>query len=158
MATKVAKVNSHSSPSFSLINTVLTPETKFYFLGSPLSDASPIDARSLGVVILRHRRRRPALLFQERRRRDELSNLDRIAVPPLLRRMRSERECGIVMRTRGPILKRCWKKQRGLGCVNSSPAARGSQEAGFAQPRAHSFAPLCILANGNGHSWPMASF
>ena len=30
-----------------------------------------------------------------------------------------------------------------LGCVNSLPAARGSQEAGFTQPRVHSFAQPC---------------
>ena len=36
-----------------------------------------------------------------------------------------------------------WAKERALGCVNSPPAARGSQEAGFTQPRAHSFAQPC---------------
>ena len=30
-----------------------------------------------------------------------------------------------------------------LGCVNSPPAAGGSQEEGFTQPRAHSFAQPC---------------
>ena len=30
-----------------------------------------------------------------------------------------------------------------LGCVNSHPAARGSQEAGFTQPRTHSFVHPC---------------
>ena len=30
-----------------------------------------------------------------------------------------------------------------LGCVNSPPAASGSQEAGFKQPRDHSFAQPC---------------
>ena len=33
-----------------------------------------------------------------------------------------------------------WAKEWSLGCVNSCPAARGSQEAGFTQPRDHSFA------------------
>ena len=36
-----------------------------------------------------------------------------------------------------------WAKERALGCVNSTPAARGSQEAGFTQPRAHSFPQPC---------------
>ena len=35
-----------------------------------------------------------------------------------------------------------WAKQWGLGCVNLS-TYQGSQEAGFAQPRAHSFTQLC---------------
>ena len=30
-----------------------------------------------------------------------------------------------------------------LGCVNSHPAARGSQEAGFTQPRYHTLAEPC---------------
>ena len=34
---------------------------------------------------------------------------------------------------------------RALGCVNSHPAARGSQKAGFTQPRAHNIAQLCTL-------------
>ena len=37
-----------------------------------------------------------------------------------------------------------WAKERALGYVNSPPAARRSQEAGFTQPRAHSFAQPCI--------------
>ena len=32
-----------------------------------------------------------------------------------------------------------------LGCVNSHPAARGNQEAGFTQPRAHLIADPCRL-------------
>ena len=36
-----------------------------------------------------------------------------------------------------------WAKEWALGCVNSPPAPRGSQEAGFTQPRAHSFAHPC---------------
>ena len=32
---------------------------------------------------------------------------------------------------------------RALGCVNSHPAARGSQKAGFTQPRVHSLAHPC---------------
>ena len=36
-----------------------------------------------------------------------------------------------------------WAKKGALGCVNLSPAARGSQEAGFTQPRAHSLAQPC---------------
>ena len=34
-------------------------------------------------------------------------------------------------------------KRRALGCVNSPPAARGSQEAGFTQPRTHLIADPC---------------
>ena len=30
-----------------------------------------------------------------------------------------------------------WAKEWSLGCVNSCPVARGSQVAGFTQPRAH---------------------
>ena len=37
-------------------------------------------------------------------------------------------------------------KEWSLGCVNSPPAARGSQEAGFTQPRDHSLAQACILS------------
>ena len=33
-----------------------------------------------------------------------------------------------------------WAKEWALGCVNSPHAARGSQEAGFTQPRDHSLA------------------
>ena len=45
-----------------------------------------------------------------------------------------------------------WAKEWALGFVNSPPAAGGSQEAGFPQPRAHSFAQPCIWdANGIGH-------
>ena len=33
-----------------------------------------------------------------------------------------------------------WAREWSLGCVNSLPAARGSQEVGFMQPRDHSFA------------------
>ena len=36
-----------------------------------------------------------------------------------------------------------WAIEWFLGCVNSRPAARGSQEAGFTQPRDHSFAQRC---------------
>ena len=36
-----------------------------------------------------------------------------------------------------------WAKEWALGCVNSPIAAGGSQEAGFTQPRAHSFAQPC---------------
>ena len=35
-------------------------------------------------------------------------------------------------------------KEWALGYVNSPPAAGGSQEAGFMQPKAHSFAQSCI--------------
>ena len=34
-------------------------------------------------------------------------------------------------------------KEWSLGCVNSCPVARGSQVAGFTQPRDHSFAQPC---------------
>ena len=34
-------------------------------------------------------------------------------------------------------------KRLALGCVNSPPAARGSQKAGFTQPRAHLLAKPC---------------
>ena len=37
-----------------------------------------------------------------------------------------------------------WAKEWALGCVNSPPAAGGSDEAGFTQPRAHFFAQPCI--------------
>ena len=37
-----------------------------------------------------------------------------------------------------------WAKEWSLGCVNSLPAARRSQEAGFTQPRDHSLAQACI--------------
>ena len=37
-----------------------------------------------------------------------------------------------------------WAKEWSLGCVSSRPAARGSQEAGFTQPRDHSLAQPCI--------------
>ena len=36
-----------------------------------------------------------------------------------------------------------WAKEWALVCVNSPHAAGGSQEAGFTQPRAHSFAQPC---------------
>ena len=36
-----------------------------------------------------------------------------------------------------------WAKEWSLGCVNSRPVARGSQEAGFTQPRDHSFSQRC---------------
>ena len=36
-----------------------------------------------------------------------------------------------------------WAKEWALGCVNSPPLARESQEAGVTQPRAHSFAQPC---------------
>ena len=38
-----------------------------------------------------------------------------------------------------------WAKEWDLGCVNSPPAARGCQEAGYTQPRAHSFAQPCTF-------------
>ena len=38
-----------------------------------------------------------------------------------------------------------WAKRWDLGCVNSPPAARWSQEAGFTQPRDHSFAQPCSV-------------
>ena len=36
-------------------------------------------------------------------------------------------------------------KRWALGCVNSPPAARGSQEAGITQPRAHLLADSCTV-------------
>ena len=39
-----------------------------------------------------------------------------------------------------------WAIGWALGCVNSRPMARGSQEAGFTQPRAHLLADPCRLA------------
>ena len=36
-----------------------------------------------------------------------------------------------------------WTKEWSLGCVNLCPAARVSKEAGFKQPRDHSFAQPC---------------
>ena len=47
-----------------------------------------------------------------------------------------------------------WAKEWALGCVNSPPAARGSQEAGFTQPRAHSFAQPCTAAKRNVSLFP----
>ena len=38
-----------------------------------------------------------------------------------------------------------WAKEWSLGCVYSPPAAKGSQEAGFTQPRDHCFAQFFIL-------------
>ena len=38
-----------------------------------------------------------------------------------------------------------WAKEWSLGCMNLRPAARGSQEAGFTQPRDNYLAPPCIL-------------
>ena len=38
-----------------------------------------------------------------------------------------------------------WAMRWALGCVNSCPVARGNQEAGFTQPRAHLIAHLCTL-------------
>ena len=38
-----------------------------------------------------------------------------------------------------------WAKEWSLGCVNSRPAARGSREARFTQPRDHSSAQPCTL-------------
>ena len=38
-----------------------------------------------------------------------------------------------------------WAKEWDLGCVNSQPTARGCQEAGYTQPRAHSFAQPCTF-------------
>ena len=46
--------------------------------------------------------------------------------------------CRFIDRTAG------WALKLTLGCVNSRHAARGCQEAGFMQPRAHSLAHLCI--------------
>ena len=40
-----------------------------------------------------------------------------------------------------------WAKKWSLGCVNSLPAARGSQEARFTQPRAHLLDNPCTLIN-----------
>ena len=36
-----------------------------------------------------------------------------------------------------------WAKEWFIGCVTSRPAARGIQEAGFTQPRAHFLADPC---------------
>ena len=38
-----------------------------------------------------------------------------------------------------------WAKEWSLGCVNSPPAARESQEAGFTQPRVHFLAHPCMV-------------
>ena len=49
-------------------------------------------------------------------------------------------------RDRGGCLKmyvQGWAKEWSLGCVNSRPAARGSQEEKFTHPRDHSFAQPC---------------
>ena len=40
-----------------------------------------------------------------------------------------------------------WAKEWSLGCVNLHPTARGSQEAGFTQPRDRSFAQPCRLCH-----------
>ena len=41
-----------------------------------------------------------------------------------------------------------WAKEWSLGCVNSRPAARGSEEAGFTQPRVHFLAQTCTYITG----------
>ena len=45
-----------------------------------------------------------------------------------------------------------WAKEWALGCVNSPPAAGGSQETGFTQPRDHSFAQPCTFFLFGGRS------
>ena len=40
-----------------------------------------------------------------------------------------------------------WAKEWSLGCVNLHPTARGSQEAGFKQPRDHSVAEPCTVGH-----------
>ena len=40
-------------------------------------------------------------------------------------------------------------KRYALGCVNSCPAARGNQEAGFTQPRDHSLAQACTYTHAH---------
>ena len=60
-------------------------------------------------------------------------------------------------RSGAPCMSMCWAlqgsaKRWALGCVNSSPAARGSQEAVFTQPRAHLLAYPCILTMSIGAS------
>ena len=42
-------------------------------------------------------------------------------------------------------------KERTLGCANSPPTSRGSQETGFTQPSDRSFAQPCFKPEG---SWP----
>ena len=45
-------------------------------------------------------------------------------------------------------------KERSLGCVNSCPAARENQEAGFTQPRDHSLAEPCTRSvHGKSKYW-----
>ena len=57
-----------------------------------------------------------------------------------------EEPIGDKTRTRIPL--QGWTKDWALGCVNSPPAARESQEAGFMQPRVHSLAHPCY-SKGN---------
>ena len=49
-------------------------------------------------------------------------------------------------------------KRWALGCVNALPLARGGQEAGFTQPRAHLIAQLCtrtlVKRDGRRHLAP----
>ena len=52
-----------------------------------------------------------------------------------------EEPIGDKTRTRIPL--QGWTKDWALGCVNSPPAARESQEAGFMQPRVHCLAHPC---------------
>ena len=45
-----------------------------------------------------------------------------------------------------PVVRELSARYRALGCVNLCPAARGSQEAGFTQPREH-FCPALYIFN-----------
>ena len=54
--------------------------------------------------------------------------------------------CQMVVGYAAPV--HSWAKERVIGCVNSHLAAKGSQEAGFTQPRAHSFAQHCSAMPG----------
>ena len=49
-------------------------------------------------------------------------------------------------------------KRFALGCVNSPPSARGSQESGFTQPKAHLLADPCTYNSGPSGTVPLRVF
>ena len=55
----------------------------------------------------------------------------------------SGRHCAVVQSISPSV--RGSAKRWDLGCVNSPPTARGSQEAGFTQPRVHLLADPCTM-------------
>ena len=77
------------------------------------------------------------------------------------RRMRkSEKEDGwaAFRNRREELVVQSWAIRWALGCVNSRPAAGGSQEAGFTQLRAHLIAQLCTIILSIRHLGSQANF